>query len=163
RAVLERVTALGDDARDALLAAAVEEEGDLAIVTRALATLGASPEALGEAEAVGLVSLDGGTLRFSQAVVRSALLRAAAPAGGRQVQGALAEVLEAAGESERAAWHRAAATVAPDEAVAAALEESARQSAARLGHAAAERAYARAAALTPEPEGRARRLCAAAG
>ena len=60
------------------------------------------------------------------------------------------------------AWHLAAATVAADEEVAAALAEAAGAARGRGGPAAAMRAAERAARLTPDPERRAGRLLEAA-
>ena len=59
-------------------------------------------------------------------------------------------------------WHRAHATIAPDEDVAKQLERSADRSAARSGCATAATALERAAALSGDGTGRARRLARAA-
>ena len=59
-------------------------------------------------------------------------------------------------------WHRAHATIAPDEDVAKQLERSADRSAARSGCATAATALERAAALSGDQTGRARRLARAA-
>jgi DNA-binding CsgD family transcriptional regulator len=62
----------------------------------------------------------------------------------------------------RTAWHRAAATVGPDEAVAAALSAAAQQSSLRGGHLSASRISQVAAARTPDADSRAIRYADAA-
>ena len=83
-------------------------------------------------------------------------------ASGEPRTGLSADVALAAGDRERGAWYLAAATTAPDEDVAAALEDAARLALERTGHAAATAAFERAARLTPDPEQRAKRLLSAA-
>ena len=59
--------------------------------------------------------------------------------------------LAAAVEGAERAWHLAACAVAPDETVAAALEQAALDARGRGAHATAMRDLGRAAQLTPEP------------
>ena len=66
QAVLDRAAALHEDARTALLVAALSDDGDLGVLAAALRALDVSPEVLAEAEAAGLVALDGGRCAFSQ-------------------------------------------------------------------------------------------------
>ena len=160
--VVDRAAAMGEAARTALLAAALSEDGDLGVLAAALRALDVSPEALAEPEAAGLVVLDGGRCTFPQPSVRAAVVRAAAPDVRRSLHRTLAGALSAEADADRRAWHLAAACIAPDEDVAAALEATARHAAERHGHAAAERAYTRAAELSTDPEVRGRRLVAAA-
>ena len=75
---------------------------------------------------------------------------------------ALAGVLRGPADSDRRAWHLAAATTAPDEEVAAQLERTAGEARARGGYAAAAAAYERAVQLGTDPEAKPRRLAAAA-
>lgn len=91
-------------------------------------------------------------------LARSAGYQLARPAHRRAAHAALAT---ATAESDRRAWHLAAAADGPDEEVARLLEDAA--AAGRRGGVAAEvKAFERAAQLTPDPEARARRLLHAA-
>jgi len=152
-----------------LLVAAAEESGDLAVVLRAGALLGAAPQDLRPAEDSGLVRLDEAQrLAFRHPLLRSAVHRRAPLAQRLAVHGALAEALAVTGgpdDGERAgrrAWHLALAATGPDEAVAAALERAAEHATRRGGHAGAASAYERAARLSPDPAEATRRATWAA-
>jgi DNA-binding CsgD family transcriptional regulator len=132
----------------------------VAEIERVLVSLGIPAGALDVAEERGVVAVEGDALRFRHPLLRAAVYRAGAPAERRRVHRALAEAL--AGEQERRAWHLAAAVTGPDERVAQALENVALEAQRRSGHAAAARAFERAAQLTAAGEPRARRLVQAA-
>jgi DNA-binding CsgD family transcriptional regulator len=162
RAFGERVRRLPADARTLLLVAAAETGGDPAVVLRAGARLGVDAGALDQAESAGLVGTGDGRLRFRHPLVRSAAYQAP-PLGARQAaHRALAEVLTGEAQRDQRVWHLAAATVGPDEAVAAELERSADRARRRGGQAAAAAALERAAALSGDDADRGRRLVAAA-
>jgi DNA-binding CsgD family transcriptional regulator len=145
-----------------LLVAAAEETGDLAVVLRAAALLGATPEDLRPAEDSGLVRLDGARrMVFRHPLLRSAVHRRAPLAQRLAVHGALARVLAEDGTG-RAAWHLALAATGPDEPTAAALERAAELATRRGGHAGAAAAYERAARLSPDPAQAVRRATCAA-
>ncbi|WP_369226179.1 AAA family ATPase [Streptomyces sp. R39] len=115
---------------------------------------------LDPAERAGLVRVADGAVLLRHPLVRSAVYHAASFHERRQAHLALAAAL--AEEPDRRAWHLAAAATGQDAEVADALAESAERARGRGGYAAAATALERAAALTPAPELRARRLLTAA-
>lgn len=155
RAFLGRSRTLSEPARRSLLVAAAGVEAPVAAV-KAAAELVAGGSALEEAEARGLVSLDGATTTFSHPLLRSAVYYAAEPEERRAAHRALAAVLEHMPDLR--AWHLSAAAIVPDDTAAAALEESGARALARGGHASQARALERAAALSSDPDDQARRL-----
>ena len=144
-----------------LLVAAAEPTGEPVLLWRAGAVLGIPPEAAAPAEADGLLEL-GAQVIFRHPLLRSAVYRAAGAEERRHAHGALAAATDAETDPDRRAWHRAHATLAPDEDVAWELERSAGRAQARGGLAAAAAFLQRAAALTPDPGRRARRALEAA-
>jgi DNA-binding CsgD family transcriptional regulator len=103
-----------------------------------------------------------GPAPMKHGLVRSAIYQAATFTARQAAHQALITVLQGEQQAERRAWHLAAATIGPDEQVAAALEASADRARRRGGPAAAAAALERAAALTPERGPHIRRLVAAA-
>ncbi|WJV49755.1 helix-turn-helix transcriptional regulator [Streptomyces flavofungini] len=159
---VDRVTALPEATRTLLLVAAAEGTGDLEATAAAASTLGAGVADLEPAERRQLVRLDGGRLVFGHPLIRTAAYQSAPLAARVAAHRALADALPRVGGADRRAWQLAAATTAPDEYVAAALEETARHARARGGYAAEAAAHERAARLTPDGAARARRLALAA-
>lgn len=140
-----------------LLVAAAEETGDLDVILRAAAALGAVAEDLRAAEQAELVrtapSEAGQRLVFRHPLLRSAVLQRAPLAQRLAAHRALADALAALPVPDaegRRAWHLALAATGPDEPTAEALERAAEQAARRGGHAGAASAYERSARLTPE-------------
>ncbi|GAB4584037.1 LuxR C-terminal-related transcriptional regulator [Nocardia sp. IFM 10818] len=117
---------------------------------------------LARAEQAGLVRVEDGRIVFSHPLVRAAAYDGATAARRREAHRVLAEMLDAIAHADRRAWHLAAAAEAPDEAVAAALDEAARRALGRGGLVEVTAAYRRAADLSPDPVARGRRLYAAA-
>jgi DNA-binding CsgD family transcriptional regulator len=156
--ITARFAALPEEARAALLLAAVADGSDL----RAVASQGAGPDAraLTPAEQAGLVKVDRTGLQFSHPLVRSAIYHSAPFAQRAAAHRQLAEALH--GEPDRRAWHLAAAALQPDEYVASQLELTAGQAKDRGGAVAAALALERAAELSPDRPEQARRLVAAA-
>ena len=158
----ERIDRLPPDTREALLIAATEEAGELAVTLRAAAERELPQDALDPAEKIGLVRTDGAILSFRHPLVRSVVYESATLGQRQRTHAALAAALEGGHSAERAVWHRAMAALSPDNEVADALEASAERSVLRGGHASAASAFERAAALSGSACDRARRLSAAA-
>jgi DNA-binding CsgD family transcriptional regulator len=153
---------LPERTRRLLLIVAANLHDDVATVLRAGAALGLGADDLTPAEEAGLLRVHAGRAEFRHPLVRSAVYQSAPSAAWREAHQALAGALGGPGEEDRRAWHRAAAAIERDEALASELERSAQRARARSGHLPASDALARAADLTPEPGERGRRLVAAA-
>ena len=161
QSLVVQLASLPAPARLLLLLAAAEPTGDPGLLWRASAVLGLGPDAFDAAkDAEALVV--GTRVGFRHPLVRSAVYRAASPADRRRVHAALADVTSAEHDPDRRAWHRASATLHPDEEVAADLERSAARARTRGGPAAAGAFLERAAELTPSPFHRGQRLIEAA-
>ncbi|GAB2853132.1 LuxR family transcriptional regulator [Actinocorallia aurea] len=146
-----RLLALDPHVRETLLVAALD--GDR-LEHRAELTA----HDLVEVERAGLVTRDStpSGLRFRHPLVRSAITRTASPEETRAAHATLAEQHRT--DPELRMWHLAAATVEPDEGVAAEIEKAALAVSLRGGSGLAVKALQRAAELTPDPSARAIRL-----
>jgi DNA-binding CsgD family transcriptional regulator len=156
----QRLGALPDHTRRALLVTAVCDSGHLGTVVRACGHEGLDPDALDPAETAGLIAVGADRIAFRHPLVRAAVLGAATASRRRDAHLVLAEVY--AEDPARHAWHRSWAVPGPDEEVAAALERAAGAGAARGGLSESATLLERAAALSPGPEDGARRLATAA-
>ncbi|MDQ1460904.1 MAG: hypothetical protein QOI08_2388 [Actinomycetota bacterium] len=157
---LRAVRALPPDTQMFLLIAAAQTASDPALLMRAATLLGLTAGAADEAEEARLVRLRP-EVEFRHPLIRSAVYGGAKARDRRRVHQALAEVLDARTDPVRRAWHRAAATVDPDESVADDLETAAHLAQGRGGSRAAVTFLQRAAELTPDAGRRASRLLAA--
>lgn len=156
-----RLDALPEATRGLLLLAAAEPLGDEALLLRAAERLGLGLEAAAPAEGAALLEF-GTQVRFRHPLVRSVAYRAAPLAARKAAHLALAEATDPQVDPDRRAWHRAEAALGPDEDVASELEHTAQRAHARGGMAAVAAFLERSAALTPNPNRRARRALGAA-
>jgi DNA-binding CsgD family transcriptional regulator len=156
-----RLAELPTGTRRLLLVAATEPAGEPALVWKAAERLGIGAAALVPAADAGLLTI-GERVTFRHPLVRSAAYRAAPPPDRRAAHAALAAATDPQADPDRRAWHRAQATLGPDEDVAADLERSAGRAQARGGLAAAAAFLQRAVSLTVDPARRAERAVAAA-
>lgn len=163
RSFLSRIAVLPPITRLVLLVAASDDEGQLTEVLAAASEIATNPagtEAIAPALAARLVTVSDGRVRFAHPLVRSATLSNAGWREREMVHAALAHTQ--ADQPDRAAWHRAASLLGPDEAVAADLESAARRAQRRGALKSAVAALRRAADVTPEVEQRRGRLLLAA-
>lgn len=158
---IRRIQALPVQTQRLLVVAAAEPTGDAALFLRTAAALHIPVDALGPAEAAGVIEF-GPRMHFHHPLMRSAAYRAADLAERRAIHQALAEATDAVADPDRRAWHAANAAHGPDDEVAAELEASASRAAGRGGLAAAAAFLERAVALTADPRMRGARAIAAA-
>ncbi|GAA3552485.1 LuxR family transcriptional regulator [Microlunatus spumicola] len=157
-----RLPGLPDVTRDLLLVAALEDEGALGESLAAASALRGervTAEALVPAVEAGLVAADDGRLEFRHPLVRHAIRQQSTLPERQRAHLALARTLP---EPDRQVWHRAAAADAPDDALAAELDEAGARALRRGGVPGAQAALERAARLSTDPTQRLRRYLRAA-
>ncbi|GAA2672362.1 LuxR family transcriptional regulator [Nonomuraea recticatena] len=152
RAFHAQAVRLPAPSRDLLLVAAADDTGDLSVLLRAAAALGAGIEDLPVAEKAGLLRVEGRNVSFRHPLVRAAVYQGAPLDRRLRAHRALAEALTEPEHPDRRAWHLASAATGPDAQVAAELARTARLAAARKGYAAAAAAYERAAQLAQDAD-----------
>jgi DNA-binding CsgD family transcriptional regulator len=155
-----RVETLPVATRRALLLAALQGGGDIAVVAAADNAFTMADVAPAERSGLVAVDPDGRKLSFRHPLVRSTVVQLASTADRRSAHAALSDVLRS--DPVRRAHHLAEAAEGPDEQVAALLEESAQEVLRRGDAIGAFTALLRSADLTVAPEERGRRLAAAA-
>ena len=150
-----------EETRQLLLLAAANMGSAPGTLWRATELAGLGPDAAGPAERGQLIDLVP-DLRFRHPIIRAAAYDGASESARRQAHGVLAAAARALDDQQAAAWHLAAATLAPAEDVAAELEAAAAVAHDR-GSLLNESAFlARAAELSPPgPQAAQRRLRAA--
>jgi DNA-binding CsgD family transcriptional regulator len=154
-----RLARLPPKSRAALLVAAASAGRNLGPVIGACAELGIPPDALEQAEADSLISLEDDQLAFSHPLLKGVLYEGAQAAERRRAHRALAHHIE----GDARAWHLAAAALGPDEQAAAALEGAGLGATMRGAHSTAADAFERAARASEDREARSRRLLLAGG
>ncbi len=141
RAFTARVAELPEATRDALLLAAAGAPGTMVAA------------ALGPAEDAGLVALGAAGVAFSHPLVRAAVYHGAAPSARREAHRRIADAVP---EPERS-WQLAQAAPAPDEGLAARLEELGEEARRRGAPGTAATVLERSVALSPDPADATRR------
>lgn len=143
----ERVGKLSARGREASLAAAALSRPTRDSILRAVAAEDDSGAGLLDAEEAGVLTTEGGRVRFTHPLLASAIYGAASPERRRLLHARLSDVV---GDPEERARHLALSTTEPGEAVAAELERAATRAATRGAQQAASELYAGARRLTPE-------------
>ena len=113
-----------EETRQLLLLAAANMGSAPGTLWRATELAGLGPDAAGPAERGQLIDLVP-DLRFRHPIIRAAAYDGASESARRQAHGVLAAAARALDDQQAAAWHLAAATLAPAEDVAAELEAAA--------------------------------------
>lgn len=158
RAFGRRIRALSEGTRRALGLCATSRTGAMDEMRAALAAWGLTRQDLEPAERAELITIVDMTVAFRHPLLRSVAYRSMPAHDRRQAHRHLSAVVVGDRAEERRAWHRAAASEAPDDMVAAALERAAEAARARGAPASAAVAGERAARLTSDPERQAQRL-----
>lgn len=140
-----RIDSLSPAAREVLLAASALSRPSVGPIEEALDKTEVGP-ALVEAEEAGLVTAEGGRIRFTHPLLASTVYASAAGERRRRLHGRLAEV---AAEEEERARHLALSVTAPDEDAAGVLERAAQSADSRGAQDAAAELFERARRLTP--------------
>jgi DNA-binding NarL/FixJ family response regulator len=159
RAFASRISELPLTTRQVLLIAATDDGSNLAEILSAgklLSKEELSLDVLAPAVTARLIYGDALSLQFRHPLVRSAMIAASTIGERAAAHVALAAVLE--GDTDRSVWHRAAATVGPEESVAQALESAGTRSLQRGDVRVAVQALVRAAELSADTARRSRCL-----
>ncbi len=159
---LARCKRLPARAQTLMLVAVTDDTGNLAVVQRAAAALGAGQDAMEAAERSGLITVTGDRIEMRHPLVRSAIYPSAGVAARERAHLALADALGWAGDADRQTWHRAAVAGSRDDALVDALDEVGARAERRGGYLAAADAYERSALLSVSDPHTARRLFDAA-
>ncbi len=155
----DQLRRLPDDVRSALLLTSLATDTDVDSAGSA-GSFEPAPGAMAAAEDAGLITRRDGRIAFTHPLVRSAVYHEATPAQRIRAHEVLAAAV--ASHPDRQAWHLAAATEHPDEAIAARLEQIGRAAKRRGSMAVAAAALERAAELSSDSSSAAARITEAA-
>jgi len=161
RAFLRRADELDESVRQLLVLAATSESGDVLMLEPAATSLGLDLHDLSAAEDVGLITLQGGHVRFRHPLARAAIYAAASPKLRREAHRAVARALPDR-DADRKAWHLGAAAVGADDAASSALAQAGMRARDRSAYAVADAAFERAARLARDDMRRGQLLASAA-
>jgi DNA-binding CsgD family transcriptional regulator len=151
---LERIAALSEQARAALVLASAGAGLERALLAEAAVSLAIPIDSLDEARRAGLLTADRESAVFAHPLVRSTVYRSATPHDRRRAHRAIAGVLRRDTDRSRRAWHLASASEGADEEVARELDEAGEDAAVRGAFAEAGAALRRAAEMSEEDQGK---------
>lgn len=158
----QRIETLPEPTRAWLLLAAAESTGDSAAVQAAARARGIPAHASSPAEQIDFVTVVHGSIRFRHPLIRSAIYLSAAERDRLSAHHALSAYARDNDRPDLAAWHAAAATPGPDQAVSDQVADAAGIAGSRGGMLSRAHLLGRAAELTPDPALRSERYIAAA-
>ena len=160
---LREIRDLPPGAQTFVLLAAADVTGERSVLWRAAAQAGIDADTAADAAvAAGLLEFSGNSVRFRHPLLRSAAYHGASDSDRRRAHAALSEAVGSEADLDQRTWHRAAAAIAPDEELAAELQQAAGRARGRGGYAAAAALLGRSAELTPGDGARAEREVALA-
>jgi DNA-binding CsgD family transcriptional regulator len=155
---LGQVRSLPSEAQTFVLLAAADVTGERSRLWRAAAQADIDADAAAaETDTAGVLEFSGDSVRFRHPLMRSAVYHGTIDGDRRRAHAALSEAGTSDADRDRRAWHRAAATIIPDEELASELQDAAERARARGGYASAAALLRRSAELTPGDGRRAER------
>jgi DNA-binding CsgD family transcriptional regulator len=149
RVYLQRMQALPQRTRDALVLASAIDGGEVPVLARAAPMLGLVLSDLVPAEVAGLITVHDSRVEFRHPLARSAIYGDAPADRRRELHRALASALPDS-EVDRRAWHLALASFGPDDVASLALEQAGQRAYQRGAYDVSSRAFERAALLARE-------------
>ncbi|HEY0519784.1 MAG TPA: AAA family ATPase, partial [Ilumatobacteraceae bacterium] len=158
RSFVDRIKALGDEARQALAVVATAFDSSARDIHLAAKDFAGADAALAATDAAGITRQTTTSVDLTHPLMRTAIREAVGPDQIRDAHAAFARVVTDPGKR---AWHLASAVTGPDESIAGALEAVAMVADRRGGWSAAAATWERAASLSPTVPQRHRRLLAA--
>lgn len=158
RVFLEQLDTIPEASRQLLALISASDGMSLVELIGAAHRVGLSESQLDPLERAGLITVADGILQVRHPLIRSVAYRSAPLSQRSAFHRALADV---AFDPMRAAWQRSAGSYGPDEAIAAELATVAQHAQRHGANSEAAAAWRRAAALSPAPQCRVRRLVSA--